>query len=429
MVILDRALEQRAAAGDPVRIGLVGAGYIARGIAAHAQAIRGIELVAISNRTIASASDLFAETSGTKPRLVVGRQELESAIAARDSVVTDNPEALCGAEGIDAVIEATGEVEFGAQTALSAIAHRKHVVLANAELASTLGPLLKVKAEEAGVLVSYTGGDEPGVAMDLLRYVRTIGLEPVVAGNIKGFLDRYRNPETQRPLAESLGQKAWRIASYADGTKLAQEAAILADAAGYRVAERGMKGYRCAHVNDVLELLDDVPPGSSFVDYVLGAEPGSGVFVVARSDDPIARTYLEHFKLGKGPLYLFYVPWHLPQAEAPLTAARMVLFRDAAVAPLDAPRCEVFAVAKRDLRPGEEIDGGGGFTCYGSIDNVEATRRDRLLPLGVAPGCTTLRDVPMDQPLTYDDVELPADRLVDRLREEQEELFFAAAPA
>jgi predicted homoserine dehydrogenase-like protein len=424
VIILDKALEHRVEAGNPVRIAIVGAGYMARGIAAHTTLIPGIELVAISNRTVGNAERVVEEVGRGKARRVETPDELDDAVARGVPGVADNPEPLCRAESVDVLIEVTGEVEAGANSVLDAITHGKHVVLVNAELDSTVGPILKAKADEAEVILTNTDGDEPGVAMNLLRYVKTIGLKPVLAGNIKGFLDRHRNPETQRAFAESVGQGAKRIASYADGTKLSMEATLVANAAGFGVARRGMNGYRCAHVTGLLELYDGgVPPEEGIVDYVLGAEPGSGAFVVGYSASPIAREYLRYFKMGDGPLYLFYAPWHIPQAEAPLTAARAVLFRDAAVAAMDGPRCEVIAVAKRDLRAGEMLDGIGGFNCYGSIDNVDVARRERLLPIGVSEGCVLVADVPLDHPVTYDDVRVPSGRLIDRLRLEQDTLF------
>ena len=160
-----------------------------------------------------------------------------------------------------------------------------------------------------------------------------------------------------------------------------------------------------------------------FVDYVLGAEPGSGAFVVGWSENPIAAEYLKYFKMGDGPLYLFYMPWHLPQAEAPLTAARAALFHDAAVTPRGAPSCDVITVAKRNLRAGEVLDGIGGFMSYGTIENATVSRRDRLLPIGLSGGCALLVDVRVDAPIGYDDVVLPTGRLIDELRAEQEAAF------
>jgi predicted homoserine dehydrogenase-like protein len=424
VIILDKALERRAEAGNPVRMVIVGAGYMARGIAAHATLMPGIELVAISNRTIGKATQVFAELGCGDARRVETPDDLDDAVARGVPAVADSPEPLCRAESVDVLVEVTGEVEFAAHSVLDAIAHGKHVVLVNAELDSTVGPILKAKADQANVILTNTDGDEPGVAMNLLRYVTTIGLQPVLAGNIKGFLDQHRNPDTQRAFADSVGQGPKRIASYADGTKLSMEATLVANAAGFGVARRGMIGYTCAHVTDLLELYDgSVPPDEGIVDYVLGAEPGSGAFVVGYSANPIAREYLRYFKMGNGPLYLFYAPWHIPQAEAPLTAARAVLFRDAAIAAMDGPRCEVITMAKRDLRAGEVLDGIGGFTCYGTIDNVDVSRRERLLPMGLSEGCVLVADVPVDQPITYDDVRVPNGRLVDRLRIEQGALF------
>src|SRR5206468_1743926 len=151
---------------------------------------------------------------------------------------------LCRAGGIDAIIEATGDVEFGAQVALEAIAHGKHVILSNAELDATVGPILKVYADRAGVVVTYTDGDEPGVAMNLFRFVKGAGYRPVLAGNLKGMIDYRRNPETQRAFAAENRLNPWMAASFADGTKLCMETTILANATGFHVARRGMLGHR-----------------------------------------------------------------------------------------------------------------------------------------------------------------------------------------
>jgi predicted homoserine dehydrogenase-like protein len=427
MIILDRALERRAAEGRPVRVGIVGAGYMARGIAAHASMLVGMELVAFSNRTPDRAHGVLGEI-GREARAVATVQELEDAVAFGAVAVTDDASILCAAETVDVVIETTGEVEYGAGVTLEAIARGKHVVLVNAELDATVGPILKVKADEAGVVLTNTDGDEPGVTMNLLRYVRTIGMRPVLVGNIKGFIGPYRTPATQAAFAESVGQGPKMITSFADGTKLSMEATIVANAAGLRVARRGMFGHRCAHVRDVLDYWDasQLLEADGFVDFVLEAEPGSGAFVVGHTDEPIPKQYLKYFKMGDGPFYIFYTPWHLPQAEAPLTAARAALFGDASVTPLGAPRCDVVAIAKRDLREGEVLDGIGGYTCYGQIENADVARTDGLLPMGLSEGCVLTRPVAVDDPIRYVDVGLPGGRLADALRREQDRFFDGA---
>jgi predicted homoserine dehydrogenase-like protein len=127
--------------------------------------------------------------------------------------------------------------------------------------------------------------------------------------------------------------------------------------------------------------------------------------------------------MGEGPFYVFYVPYHLPHLEAPLTVARAVLFEDAAVTPLNGPVCDVITMAKRDLKAGEILDGIGGFTCYGTIDNYDVSQKGNLLPMGLSEGCRMKRDVPRDYAITYDDVELPDGRLSDKLRREQTKHF------
>ena len=220
------------------------------------------------------------------------------------------------------------------------------------------------------------------------------------------------------------------ITSFADGTKLSMEATILANATGFRVARRGMYGHRCAHVRDTLTLysLDELLRGG-LVEYILGAEPHTGAFVLGYSDHPTKREYMSYFKMGEGPLYAFYTPYHLPHLQIVPTVARAVLFRDATVAPRGEPVCDVLTVAKRDLKAGEVLDGIGGFTCYGTIDNADVARRENLLPMGLSQGCRLSRDVALDHAITYDDVVLPEGRLGDQLRAEQTAHFATAVHA
>jgi predicted homoserine dehydrogenase-like protein len=181
-------------------------------------------------------------------------------------------------------------------------------------------------------------------------------------------------------------------------------------------------------VNDVLNLFSaDQFLSGGWVEYVLGAEPGTGAFVVAYDDDPSRQHYMKYFKMGNGPFYVFYRPWHLPHLEVPLTIARAVLFRDAAVTPLAGPSCDVIAMAKRDLEAGDELDGIGGFTCYGMIENYEVSRSENLLPMGLSGGCRATRDIRKDEPISYDDVQLPEGRLADKLRAEQNSRFTETA--
>jgi len=169
--------------------------------------------------------------------------------------------------------------------------------------------------------------------------------------------------------------------------------------------------------------VDDMRERGGIVDYVVGARPGPGIYVLGTHDDPRQRHYLELYKLGTGPLYSFYTPYHLCHFEVPNTIARAVDFADAALAAPAGPRVDVVATAKQDLGAGHTVDGLGGYDTYGVAESTPVTRAEGLLPMGVAEGCVLTRDVPKDAVLTYADVTLPPGRLVDQLRDEQEKLF------
>jgi predicted homoserine dehydrogenase-like protein len=431
MIIVDAALERREREGKPVRVALVGAGYMGRGIAFQMlTAARGLRLVAIANRTPSEAVRAYREGGVEAVRTIGSGGELDDAIDRGRYAVSDDAMALYEAEQVDVVIEATGHVESAAHVALGTIAHRKHLVLMNAELDATVGPLLKTYADCAGVVVTNADGDQPGVIMNLYRFVRSMGFQPVLAGNIKGLQDPYRTPATQRAFAEKHHQGTRMVTSFADGTKVSMEMAVVANATGHRVGQRGMYGPRCGHVKDALALFPtDQLLNGGLVDYILGAEPSPGVFVLGYNDHPIPRRYMTYHKMGDGPLYAFYTPYHLCNFEVPMTVARAALFHDAAIAPLAGPVCDVLTCAKRDLRPGDVLDGVGGFAAYGVLENREAFRAGDYLPMGLAEGCRLTRDVPRDQPITYHDVEVPAGRLADTLRAEQDRVFASAPPS
>lgn len=432
MILVDRALEERARSGDPIRVGLVGAGFMGRGIARQiVTAVPGIRLAAIANRTLEKADRAYREAGADHVVAAEDERALEQAIASGRYAVTEDAVALSRAEGIDAVIEVTGTIDHAAAVTLEAIEHGKHVVLMNAEVDATVGPLLKTKADRAGVVYTNADGDQPGVIMNLYRFVRGLGIRPVLCGNIKGLHDTNRNPTTQEQFARRWGQDAHMVTSFADGSKVSFEMAVVANATGMRVSRRGMTGPTVepgTPIATATELFsgEEQLAGPGIVDYVVGAEPGPGVFVLGTHDDPVQQHYLELYKLGAGPLYCFQRPYHLCHFEVPNTAARAVLFGDATIAPAGPPRVEVVATAKVRLAPGAELDRIGGYLTYGQCENAEVVRADGLLPLGVAEGAKVTRAVEQGEVLLYDDVELPADRLCDRLRAEQDALLRAA---
>ncbi len=388
----------------------------------------GMDLVAVANRNVHKAQQADEQAGVEDWTAASTTDQIEAAVSQGRPVVTEDALALCRAQNIDVVIEVTGAVEFGAHVVLEAIRHGKHVVAMNAELDGTVGPILKVYADREGVVFTNADGDQPGVIMNLYRFVQGIGVRPVLCGNIKGLHDPYRNPTTQEAFAKRWGQQPHMVTSFADGTKISFEQAIVANATGMRVAKRGMHGPTVEPGTPIKEAvnwypLEELTEGPGIVDYVVGAEPGPGVFVLGMHDDPIQQHYLNLYKLGEGPLYCFYTPYHLCHFEVPNTVARAVLFGDATITPAGPPRVDVVAAAKIDLKAGEVLDGMGHYMTYGLAENADVTAAEGLLPIGLAEGCRLVRDVPKDQVLTYADVELPEGRLSDRLRAEQNERF------
>jgi predicted homoserine dehydrogenase-like protein len=428
VIIVDRALERREREGDPIRVAMVGAGFMGRGIALQiATAGRGLRLVAIANRTVERAREAYRFAGLADPDEVESAAALEAAIAAGRPAVTEDPLLVTAAENVDVVIEVTGTIELAAHVALAAIENGKHVVLMNAELDGTVGPILKRYADRRGVVYTNADGDQPGVLMNLHRFVSGIGVRPVLCGNIKGLHDPYRNPTTQEAFARRWGQNPQMVTSFADGTKISFEQAIVANATGMRVARRGMIGPTVEPGTHVRDAVAAFPPEEllalpGIVDYVVGAEPAPGVFVLGVHEHPAQQHYLDLYKLGEGPFYCFYTPYHLCHFEVPTTVGRAVCFGDATIAPDHGLRVDVVAAAKTDLRGGEELDGLGGYATYGLAENAETAHAERLLPIGLAEGCRMRRGVSRDEILTYADVQIPAGRLCDRLREEQDAL-------
>jgi predicted homoserine dehydrogenase-like protein len=423
MIIVDNALRQREAEGRPIRVGMIGAGFMAQGLANQIlNSVPGMDMTAVYGRRLDRALDVYRYAGREDPVVASTQDELEDAVRAGRPVVTDDAYLLARSEQIDALVDVTGSVEFGARIALEAFSHGKHVILMNAELDATIGPILHVYASRNGVSISACDGDEPGLQMDLYRWVKGLGLTPRVIGNVKGLQDPYRNPETQKGFAEKWEQNPAMVTSFADGSKISFEQTIVANATGFKVRERGMS--RGMPFNgSPLELpslydIDEVRELGGIIDYTVGP-PLVKIFVLAEHPDPKQQHYLNLYKMGEGPLYPFWVPYHLPHFDAHNAIARVVLLDDNLAPPIGGPVVEVCAVAKRDLKAGEVLDEYGMFTSYGEAVNADEMSTGRYLPEGLVDGCRLRRDVAQDEVLTYDDVDLPPDRVADRLRAEQ----------
>jgi len=423
MIIIDEALKAREERGRPIRVAMLGAGFMGQGLTNQiVNSVPGMRMVGVYNRHLEKAIHVHTYAGVAHAVAVSTQGQVEDAIRAGKPVVTEDAFLLARSEQVDVLVDVTGSVEFGARVALEAFQHGKHVVLMNAEIDATIGPILQTYAAKSGVILSACEGDEPGLQMNLYRWVRGLGLIPRVMGNVKGLQDPYRTPTTQLAFAEKWGQNPAMVTSFADGSKISFEQAVVANATGFVVKSQGMSRGR-EYRGDVTKIgeiydADELRSLGGIVDYVVGT-PLTKVFCLAEHPDPKQQRYLNLYKMGDGPLYAFFIPYHLVHFEVPNAIARVVLFRDSVARPLGGPVVEVCAVAKRALQSGEVLDDYGMYMTYGEAVNAAEMSERRYLPEGLVEGCTLKRHVGKDQVITYDDVELPAGRVADQLRAEQ----------
>ena len=423
MIIVDKALEARAEQGNPIKVAILGSGFMAQGLTNHiVNSMPAMNMVAIYGRKPQKAIRVLNYSGLENPIEAVTQSQLDDAIREGKPVFTQDVMLITRSEHVDLIVDTTGSVEFGAHVLLEAFKHGKDVVLMNAELDATIGPILQTYANKYGVILSACDGDEPGLQINLYRWVKGLGLTPRVMGNIKGLQDPYRNPSTQKAFAEKWGQNPAMVTSFADGSKISFEQAIVANATGMVVKSRGMsRGVE--YKDDVMKIgklydIEELRRLGGIVDYVVGT-PLTKVYCLGEHPDPKQQHYLNLYKMGDGPLYSFFLPYHLVHFEVPNAIARVALLRDSVARPLGGPVVEVCAVAKRDLKADEVLDDYGMYMTYGEAVNADEMNNHRYLPEGLVEGCKLKRDIAKDAVLTYEDVELPRGRLADQLRAEQ----------
>ncbi|GJM63537.1 NAD(P)H-dependent oxidoreductase [Persicobacter diffluens] len=406
MILIDKALQKRQKEGNPIRVGIVGVGAMGAGIINQIMLhTSGMEVNAIYNRHPEKGLNILSKIGASLNNILDDDRQRFREGHIR---LTGNLEVFLETPN-DIVVEATGSISFGLQLCKSAFEYGKHVLSFNAELDATFGPYLKKLAKSKGVIYSGSDGDQPGVIMNLYRYVKNIGLKPLVCGNIKGLQDRYRNPATQQQYAATYGLSPEMATSFADGTKISFEQATVANATGMRVNKRGMNGFSFhGHIDKAVDFYDfnELRKGDGIVDYFVGAQPAPGVFVYAYSEDPLVKHHLNYYKLGHGPIYSFYTPYHLCIFEVPISICRIVDFEDIIIEPKSGISVEVITMAKTALFEGTVLDGIGGYHTYGVCENSELARLGKLLPMGLAQGCRLIRDISQDQPILISDVEV-----------------------
>lgn len=406
-----RLLERQEQTGRPVRVGLAGAGQMGTGFVAQIQRIPGLEIGAIAdvdpNRVVAAY-----KTVGIDPGSDGGQRH----------AVLDDAAALATAD-VDMVVDATGVPEVGAILSLAALRAGKHVGLLNVECDVTIGWLLAAVARHHGVIYTLCRGDEPAEAVRLVEFARDLAFEVVCAGKGKNNpLNPTATPESLQEEALSKGMNPKMLCSFVDGSKAMIEMVALANGADLQVTKRGMNGPPATvpTLADIFKPEADggILPGSGYVDYCTGPV-APGVFVIVKAEDEVVHEEMSYLKMGPGPYFALYRPYHLASIEAPLSIGEAVLHHQASIVPI-AWNAEVGAAAKRDLAPGDTLDGIGGTTVYGMAERADAFAAERLLPLGLVGGARVVRPVAQGELLTYDDVEWDRPSVINRLRELQD---------
>ena len=397
-----------------VTVAVVGAGFVARGLVHRLVRRDEIATTLVSNRNPSAAVRCF-DIAGVPSNSVLvsdDPDQLSAAVADNRPAVTSDAAILPEVEGLDVIVEATGAMEFGARTILAALEHGRHVVSMNAEVDALLGHHLTAVAADAGVVYTIGDGDQPGVLLRLIDETHQLGLVPAVALNCKRNLDVHQSPEDSRPYAERDGTSVHMTTAFGDGTKMHIENVVTANLSGLVPPPISTPGVN----TELADVADDVRRAeiaAGSVHFTLGGDFGGGVLVLAESPDPdFDGPYLRYGKLGDGPWYPLFRPYHLIHMEVPTTILQVATGGPPLGERTPEPVATCVAVSKRDLSSGEPLDGIGGGATYGTA--AAMSEAGGLLPIGLAQHATLRRPLAVDTPIALDDVELDEDAFLVR---------------
>jgi len=397
---------------NKIQIGIIGCGAMGKGLVYQASIHPEIECVVVSDLKIENCTK-FLERLGLPYKIVNSKSEMHQAIDEGKIAATEKSELIPECQSIEAVIESTSSIIQGGEYAVATLENKKHLILMNAEIDLTYGPYLMQLAKVNNVIYTSIDGDQYGVIKHLIDDIENWGFDLVMTGNIKGYLDRYANPKMIIPEADKRNLDYKMCTSYTDGTKLNIEMALLANAYGMKTPQTGMFGPPADSVYEAFELFDfdkiweDKTP---FVDYILGCQPDGGVFAVGYCDHPYQREMLKYYKMGCGPYYLLYRPYHLCHIEGMQTVIDAVRNDKVLLQPYKGFQTNVFSYAKMGLKSGQKLDGLGGFSCYGMIENCEDQIDNPGLPVCLADDVILKRDIGKNQKIYFNDIIIPEDR-------------------
>jgi len=464
---LNEKIKELARQGKSINVAVAGLGQMGKSLVSHLNDLPGFKILAVADKDSKKVADMIEILGITESEIfkvwtgiyecqagILGngkawdmirdskideiinisnkidaniKIEIEKAFEEGRILFTDDVRILPGIENIDIIVDATGYTEVGAFVALSSIVSRKHIVTLNVETDITVGPILKKMAKDYGVVYTLSAGDEPAALKELYDFADGLGLEVICAGKGKNNpLNMEANPATLADYAASKGSSAKMMTSFVDGTKSMVEMACLSNATGLIPDCRGMHGARVSikELAKTFSLKKDggILDKTGVVDFAIG-DLAPGVFLVYSTKNKMIKNVLNYLALGEGPNYLLYRPYHLTSIETPLSIARVYFDREPWIVPSGGLVSDVLTVAKKDLAPGEIIDGIGGYMVYGLIDLYETTSKEKLLPIGLSLGCILKKCVKKGEPISYDDVDFPSDTLLLQLRKLQDKII------
>jgi predicted homoserine dehydrogenase-like protein len=442
---LFRLLQARAAAGRPVRVGLIGAGKFGSMFLSQARRTVGLHVAAVADLSPARARESLTRTGW--PAEQFAAVSVSQAVKQGTIFVTDDASAVIAGEGIEVIVDATGHPAAGIVHVLACCRHGKHIVMVNVEADALAGPLLARRAAQAGIVYSLAYGDQPALICEMVDWARAAGFEVLAAGKGTKYLPIYHasTPESVwghygfTPEMVSGGDfNAQMFNSFLDGTKSGIEMAAVANATGLTPAPDGLAFPPCG-VDDLARVLRPRGDGGHLhhrgqVEVVSSLERDGrpvfrdlrwGVYVTFAADSDYVRRCFKEYGLvtdDSGNYSSMYKPFHLIGLELGISVASAALRTEPTGAPTGF-RADAVATAKRELVPGETLDGEGGYTVWGKLMPAQDSLALGGVPIGLARGLRLVRAVPLGRPVTWDDVASPAEDDAFRFRREMETVF------
>lgn len=414
MTLYGKLLE-REQNGAPIKVGVIGAGQMGFGMVSQISTIPGMIVAGISDINLDAAKRAADAHNASADKKV-------------DILTSTDFKEIVHSQNVEVIVDATGVPEAGAKISLETLIAKKHLVLLNVEIDITVGPLMKKLYDAADLVYTGSDGDEPAATVQMYEFAKSMGMEVLVAGKGKNnALKVSANPDTAQAEADSKGMNSHMLAAFQDGTKTMAEMNLLSNAIGYLPDVVGMHGVS-ADLDGTVEKLNLKENGGvlnnfGVVEYVDGIAPG--IFCIVKGQNEGVQHELNYLlKKGERDHHILFRPYHLCSLETPLTIARAVLEHDTAIVPLGAPISETVAVAKRDIKKGEKIDGIGGYCVRGVLETHADMKKNGNVPIGLVGGSSVAkRDIKDGAFLTVDDIELDESTTVYKLRKLQDETF------